>query len=140
MRRIATLLAFLTTLPGHLLCFQPLSPKSGCRCASASVRVVRLTDAQMRKQVAHIEMAPDRMGNHLNLKGIAVFEVRVSPDGRVACAQSVSGHAIAVSLLMARADHWRFHPYHRKTTAEVCGRLTLRFSVSDGNQPTVEVE
>lgn len=141
MRRIATLLAFLPALPGHLLYFQAPSPESCCRCEAAPTHFVCLTDAQMRKQVEHVEMAPDRMGNHVNFKGVAVFEVRVSTDGRVACAKSVSGHAIAVSLLMARADHWRFHPYRLNTTAvEACGRLRLRFSVSEHNQPTVEVE
>ena len=95
----------------------------------------------MRRQVEHIEMAPDAMGNHVNFKGTVVFDVRISTDGRLAFAKSVSGHAIAVSLLMARADHWRFHPYLRDSTAtEACGRLRIRFSVSEHNQPTVDVE
>jgi hypothetical protein len=94
----------------------------------------------MRKQVEHIEMAPNTIGNHVSFKGIAVFEVRVTTDGRVAYARSLTGHAFAVSLLLARADRWQFHPYLRSSTAiEVCGHLKIRFSISD-NQPAIEVE
>lgn len=95
----------------------------------------------MQKQIEHVEMAPDRMGNHVNLKGVAVLEVRFGRDGRVACAKAVSGHPIAISLLISAIERWRFHAYRRNATAlEVCGRVRLKFSISEHNQPAVEVE
>lgn len=85
-------------------------------------------------------MASDRMGNQVNLKGIAIFELRIGKDGRVVYAKAISNHPIALSLLIARMDRWRFRPYVRDANAvEAFGRLKIRFSVSEHNKPTVEV-
>ena len=92
MQRTGILLMFLPALLVQL--FQALPTESPPR--SGPAEPVCLTDAEMRKQVEHVEMAPDTMGNHVNLKGIAVFEVWVNRDGQVTFAKSLSGHALAV--------------------------------------------
>jgi hypothetical protein len=64
-------------------------------------------------------MQPDRMGNHTNVKGVAVFRIAFDKQGRVDCAETVSGHPIAVSLLNAsmrrlqRREHARGHSVRR---------------------------
>lgn len=42
-----------------------------------------LTSAQMAQHAAHVEMEPDRMGNHSNYEGVAVFQIGFDEKGRV---------------------------------------------------------
>jgi hypothetical protein len=63
-------------------------------CWDISSKPVCLTDKQMSSHVTHVEMDSDRMGNHVNVKGIAVFRLVFSEDGRVVCAVVVSGHPL----------------------------------------------
>jgi len=93
----------------------------------------------MSHQVTHVEMEPDRMGNHLNLNGVAVFELIVGEDGHVVNARAISGHPLAIPLLIGAMDKWRFKPLVQNETArQVCGRLSVRFAVAQ-NSSKVEV-
>ena len=93
----------------------------------------------MSAQVKHIEMQPDRMGNHVNVSGVAVFELMVDKNGRVLNAKAISGHPLAVPRLVGSVEKWRFKPLMRDGVAhQTCGRLSLKFSIVE-NQLTVEV-
>jgi hypothetical protein len=93
----------------------------------------------MAAQVKHIEMQADRMGNHVNISCVAVFELMVGKNGRVLDAKAISGHPIAVPRLIQSVDKWRFKPLVRDGISyRICGRLNVRFSIVE-NQPTAEV-
>lgn len=63
-----------------------------CDCAGVQAAPIAcLTEMQMSAQVKHIEMQPDRMGNHVNVSGVTVFEVLVGKNGRVLNAKVISG-------------------------------------------------
>jgi|ERR1039458_8286914 hypothetical protein len=97
-----------------------------------------LTNEQMLKHVKHVEMQADKMGNHTNVKGVAVFRLAFGKNGRVDCAETVLGHPIAVSLLNASMERWRFKRFLRNgTSVRACGLLTLKFFIVEG-QSTVE--
>jgi hypothetical protein len=100
-----------------------------CDCSSNTDRpIARLT-----------EMEPDRMGNHVNVSGIAVFTLIVGEDGRILNAQAISGHPLALSLLIEAMDKWRFKPFVGNHAARrVCGRLSVKFSIVQ-NLPKVAV-
>ena len=107
--------------------------KRNCACAE------RLKESQMSRQVEHIEMEADVMGNHVNVNGIAVMEVTVDNDGHVQCVQALSGHPLAITHLMEASRRWKFKPYLKNgSTQRFCGRLRLNFSFVE-NKPSVEV-
>ena len=114
------------------------SPQDAPPCDCADVQaaaIVCLKEMQMSAQVKHIEMQPDRMGNHVNFRGVAVFELMVGKNGHVLEAKVISGHPLAVPLLMGSVNKWRFRPLLRDGAAwRVCGRLSVKFSVVE-NQP-----
>jgi hypothetical protein len=111
-----------------------------CDCSSNTDRPIScLTETQMIHQVKHIEMEPDRMGNHVNVSGIAVFNLIVGEDGRILNAQAISGHPLALPLLIEAMDKWRFKPFVGNHAARrVCGRLSVKFSIVQ-NLPKVAV-
>jgi len=93
----------------------------------------------MSAQVKHVEMEPDRKGNHVIVSGVAVFELMVDKDGRVLKATAVSGHPLAGPRLIGSVEEWRFKPLMRDGVAhQACGRVSLKFSIVE-NQPEVEV-
>src|SRR4051812_19307758 len=96
-----------------------------CDCGNSPDKpTVCLTETEMRRQVKHIEMEPDRMGNHVNVNGVAVFELTVGKDGRIVNAKAISGHPLALPLLLGAMDKWRFKPLvQNETPRQVCGRL-----------------
>ena len=57
------------------------------------------------------------MGNHVNANGMALFELTVGKDGRIANAKAISGHPLALSLLTGAMDKWLFKPLVRNETA-----------------------
>jgi hypothetical protein len=66
-----------------------------CDCAGErAAATVCLTDTQMSAQAKHIEMQPDRVGNHVNVKGIVIMELIVGKNGRVLNAKAISGHPV----------------------------------------------
>ena len=94
----------------------------------------------MLKYLRHVEMQSDRMGNHTNVKGVAVFRIAIDERGRVDCAETVSGHPIAISLLDASMRQWRFRRVLRNgTPVRACGRLTLKFSIVKGQSSVAAV-
>ena len=106
---------------------------AGCACAE------RLTESQMSRQVEHVEMGADVMGNHVNVKGTALMEVSVDNDGRVLCVQALSGHPLAITHLIEASRRWKFKPYLKDGSPQrFCGRLLLNFSFVE-NKPSVEV-
>lgn len=99
---------------------------------------VCLSNEQMLKYLRHVEMEPDKMGNHTNVKGVAVFKVAFDQQGRVDCAEMLSGHPIAVSLLNASMRKWRFRRFLQNgSPTRACGRLILKYSIVEG-QSSVE--
>lgn len=125
-----------------ILSAQAASPQDAPSCDCAGVQAaatVCLNEVQMSAQVKHIEMQPDRMGNHVNFRGVAVFELMVGKNGRVLNANAISGHPIAIHLLLGSVNKWRFKPLIEHGVArQTCGRLTVKFSIVE-NQPNVEV-
>jgi hypothetical protein len=76
-----------------------------CDCGNSPDKpIVCLTETQMSRQVKHIEMEPDRMGNHVNVSGVVVFELTVGKDGRILNARTISGHPLAFPLLIGAMD------------------------------------
>lgn len=112
-----------------------------CDCADVqAAAIVCSNDMQMSTQVKHIEMQSDRMGKHVNFRGVAVFELMVGKNGRVLNAKAISGHPIAIHLLLGSVDKWRFKPLIRDGVArQTCGRLTAKFSIVE-NVSNVQVE
>jgi hypothetical protein len=75
-------------------------------------------------------MQPDRMGNHVNVNGVAAFELTVGKDERIVNAKTISGHPLALPLLIGAMDKWRFKPLVRNETARpACGRLRVKFTI-----------
>lgn len=100
---------------------------------------VCLTETQMSHRVKHIEMQDDRMGNHVNVSGVAVFELMVGKNGHIVNAKAISGHPLALPLLLSAMDKWQFKPLVRNGTAQqACGLLRVKFSIVE-NLSTVEV-
>jgi hypothetical protein len=110
-----------------------------CDCTHAETAC--LTDIQMARHAVHIAMLPDLMGDHINVKGIAVFEVTFGRDGKVIHAKAVSGHPIAINLLLGAAPEWQFRPFVQDGTARrACGRLTVRFSMVESKASVVVLQ
>jgi hypothetical protein len=115
--------------------------KPACDCCNQqpTESTVCLTDAQMSKRVKHIEMENDLMGNHVNIDGIAAFQIVIGEDGHIVCAKAISGNPIAITLLMNAMNKWRLKPLVRnKLARRACGQLKLRFSIVE-NLSTVSV-
>jgi len=115
------------------------TPTRACDCANA--QAVCLTDVQMASHVRHIAMQPDLMGNHNNGGGIAVFEITFGEDGKVVNAKAISGHPLAIHLLIGAAPKWRFRPFVQHGAAkQACGRLTVKFSIVENQTSVVVVQ
>ncbi len=100
---------------------------------------VCLSDAQMARHAIHIEMEADRMGNHSNYEGIAVFQIRFDEKGRVTGADTISGNPFGVSYLMAAVPKWRFRPVVvNGARKKACGKLSVKFAMKE-NVPSVKV-
>jgi hypothetical protein len=59
-----------------------------CSCELANT--VCLTDVEMSEHALHIQMEPDRMGNHSNYRGVSVFQIGFDERGRVTGASAIS--------------------------------------------------
>lgn len=99
------------TLPRALLaafvCASPAVAQTFVTCA-CDAETVCLSDAQMSGHATHVEMEPDKMGNHSNYRGVAVFQIGFDKKGRVTGADAVSGNPLGTSHLMAAVSRWRF--------------------------------
>ena len=108
-------------------------------CGCEIVNTVCLTDVEMSGHAVHVEMEPDRMGNHSNYRGVAVFQIGFDEKGRVTGASAISGHPLGISHLMEVISKWRFKPIIVKGVKKKgCGRLSVKFAMTD-NEPSVEV-
>ena len=108
-------------------------------CSCELVNTVCLTHVEMSDHAMHIQMEPDRMGNHSNYKGVAVFQIGFDERGRVTGASAVSGHPLGISHLMAAVSKWRFRPVILKgVKKKACGRLSIEFAMK-GNVPSAKV-
>lgn len=114
--------------------------KFTCDCGNgADHDTVCLTETQMADDVKHIEMQSDRMGNHVNANGVAVLELTVGKNGRIVDAKAISGHPLALPLLLSSVNKWRFKPLRQnETVRQACGRLSVKFSIVE-NLSKVEV-
>jgi hypothetical protein len=93
----------------------------------------------MAQHAVHIEMEPDRMGNHSNYEGVAVFQIGFDEKGRVTGAQGISGHPLGVSHLMSAISQWRFRPMLVKgVRKKACGKLLIKFTMKE-NVPSAKV-
>ena len=93
----------------------------------------------MSEHAIHVEMEPDRVGNHVNYHGVAVFEIRFDKNGRVIEASAISGPPLGVSHLIAAISKWRFKPVILKgAKKKACGRLSIEFAMNE-NMPSAKV-
>ena len=101
-----------------------------CSCELANT--VCLTDVEMSEHTMHIQMEPDRMGNHSNYKGVVVFQIGFDEQGRVTSASAISGHPLGSSHLMAAVSKWRFRTVILKgAKKKACGRLSIEFAMKE---------
>lgn len=107
-----------------------------CGC---DARTVCLSDVEMSKHAIHVEMEPDKMGNHSNYRGVAIFQIGFDERGRVTGADAISGEALGISHLMAAVSKWRFKPVLAGGIKKRgCGRLSVRFAMRE-NVPSAEI-
>jgi hypothetical protein len=93
----------------------------------------------MSEHALHVEMEPDRMGNHSNYRGVAVFQVGFDEKGRATGATAISGHPLGISHLMAAVSKWRFKPVIANGVKKKgCGKLSVKFVMKE-NAPSAEV-
>jgi hypothetical protein len=117
----------------------PTAPARLVACSCGVVNTVCLTDVQMSEHALHVEMEPDRMGNHSNYRGVAVFQIGFDEEGHVTGASAISGHPLGISHLMATVSKWRFKPIIMKgVKKKACGKLSIKFAMIE-NVPTAEV-
>jgi hypothetical protein len=108
-------------------------------CACEIENTACLTSAQMAQHAVHIEMEPDRMGNHSNYEGVAVFQIGFDEKGRVTGAEAISGHPLGISHLMATVSKWRFRPVIvNGSRKRACGKLFIKFTMKE-NVPSAKV-
>lgn len=121
-----------------VICAIPVAARLvACSCDLANT--VCLTDVEMSAHAVRVEMEPDRVGNHSNYRGVAVFQIGFDEKGRVTGATAISGHPLGISHLMAAVSKWRFKPIIVKgVKKEGCGKLSIKFAMT-GNVPTAEV-
>jgi len=93
----------------------------------------------MAQQVVHVEMEPDRMGNHSNYEGVVIFQIGFDEKGRVTGAEGISEHPLGISHLMAGVSKWKFRPVIVKSVRKkACGKLSIKFAMKE-NVPSVKV-
>jgi hypothetical protein len=120
------------------VCVGPAIPQRLVACA-CDVGTVCLTDAQMAQHATHVEMEPDRMGNHSNYHGVAVFQIGFDETGRVTGADAISGLPLGTSHLIAAVSRWRFKPVVvNGSKKRGCGKLRISFAMKE-NRPSAEV-
>ena len=108
-------------------------------CACDIENTEFLTSAQMAQHAVHVEMEPDRMGNHSNYEGVAVFQIGFDEKGWVTGAEAISGHPLGISHLMAAISKWRFRPVIVKGARKrACGKLFVKFAMKE-NIPSAKV-
>jgi hypothetical protein len=108
-------------------------------CACEIENTECLTSAQMAQHAIHVEMEPDRMGNHANYEGVAVFQIGFDEKGWVTGAEAISGHPLGISHLMAAVSRWRFRPVIVKGARKrTCGKLFVKFTMKE-NVPSAKV-
>lgn len=91
------------------------------------------------ERATHIEMAHDRMGEHSNYQGVAVFQIGFDEKGRVTGAGAISGHPLGVSRLMEAVSRWKFKPITANGVKKKgCGKLWIKFAMRE-NVPSAEV-
>ena len=132
---MGTLLRALTVA---FVCVSPTFAQTlvACGCDAATVC---LSDVEMSKHAMHVEMEPDKMGNHSNYRGVAVFQIGFDEKGRVTGADAVSGEPLGISHLMAAVSKWKFKPVVvNGIRKRGCGKLSVRFAMRE-NVPPAEV-
>lgn len=119
-------------------CVPPAIAQTLVACA-CDVETVCLSDTQMSNHATHVEMEPDKMGNHANYSGVAVFQIGFDEKGRVTGVDAISGHPLGLSHLMAAVSKWKFKPVVVKGVKKRgCGKLSIRFAMRE-NVPSAEV-
>jgi hypothetical protein len=89
-------------------------------------------------------MEPDKMGNHSNYNGVAVFQIGFDEKGRVTGADAISGKPLGISHLMAAVSRWNFKPVVVNGMKKGgCGKLWIKIcyerkhAVSRGAEPAI---
>jgi hypothetical protein len=110
---------------------------AGCVCLGRRDGLpIGRTDVQ---SATHVEMEPDKMGNHSNYRGVAVFQIGFDEKGRVTGADAISGQPLGISHLMAAVSRWKFKPaVVNGMKKRGCGKLWIRFAMRE-NVPSAEV-
>ena len=121
------------------ICATSTAAQTLVACSCELANTVCLADAKMSEHAVHVEMEPDRMGNHSNYRGVAVFQVGIDEKGHVTGASAISGHPLGISHLMAAVSKWRFTKTIVKGVKKKgCGRLPIKFAMTE-NVPSAEV-
>lgn len=119
------------------MAFAQKPSKEVCDCSTT--KVVCLSETEMADHIEHIEIEPDRMGNHSNGSGIVIVDVLFGEDGKIISGRAISGHPIGINLLVSTMSKWRFQPFVQNgKKKQACGRLSLRFKIVK-NKTSVEV-
>jgi hypothetical protein len=125
-------------LVAAIMCISPALSQTLVACA-CDVGTVCLSDVQMSDHATHVEMGPDRMGEHSNYRGVAVFQIGFDEKGRVTGAEAISGHPLAITHLMAAVSKWRFKQIVVKGVRKKgCGKLWVKFAMRE-NVPSADV-
>ena len=128
----------LRALTAAFVCVSPAFAQTLVACG-CDARTVCLSDVEMSKHAIHVEMEPDKMGNHSNYRGVAVFQIGFDERGRVTGADAISGEPLGISHLMAAVSKWKFKPVVvNGTKKRGCGKLSVRFAMRE-NVPSAEV-
>jgi hypothetical protein len=128
----------LRTLIAAFVCASPAIAQTLVACA-CDAETVCLSDAQISRHATHVEMEPDKMGNHSNYRGVAVFQIGFDEKGRVTGADAISGQPLGISHLIAAVSRWTFKPVVvNGMKKRGCGKLWIRFAMRE-NVPSTEV-
>jgi hypothetical protein len=128
----------LGTLIAAFVCIGPATAQTLVACA-CDAETVCLSDSQMSNHATHVEMERDKMGNHSNYRGVAVFQIGFDEKGLVTGADAISGEPFGISHLMAAVSRWKFKPVVvNGMKKRGCGKLWIRFAMTE-NVPSAEV-
>lgn len=94
-----------------------------CKCQSSQAQdIVCLTQTEMGARAEQIEMQPDRMGNHVNVSGVAVFELIVGKIGKNLDRNSTVEARIASSIHLAHATSAEWRNYLVRSEQSSCSK------------------
>ena len=87
------------------------------------------SDDLMRRAVKRSNLSFPGLG-HGHLRGEVQLDLLIDEQGKVACAQAIRGHPIAIASAMSTIRGWEFKPFVRAGSRRpVLGHLTIAYDV-----------